>query len=137
MTLATSLPVGVLGCFIGGAGNGFYYVSVVQAIQDRVDDEFQGRVMGLLESITAGTFGFGFLVAAAVTELTSVRVTFAVTTGGVILATLWMVVLLRRFDGGTPEASVSHAEEQLERPELEIEGHPIGILGDGPDAEAV
>jgi predicted MFS family arabinose efflux permease len=140
MTLATSLPVGVLGCLIGGAGNGFYYVSVVQAIQDRVDDEFQGRVMGLLESITAGTFGFGFLVAAAVTELTSVRVTFAVTTGGVILATLCMVVLLRRFDEGSPEAPVSHADEQLERPELEIEGHPIGIVGDlgnGPDTEAV
>src|SRR6185312_10814576 len=31
MTLATSLPVGALGCFIGGLGNGFYFVSVIQA----------------------------------------------------------------------------------------------------------
>ena len=95
MALATSLPVGAVGCFIGGMGNGFYYVSVVQAIQDRVDDEFQGRVMGLLESTTAGCFGIGFFIAAALTELTSVRVTFAATAGGVILATLWMARLLR------------------------------------------
>jgi predicted MFS family arabinose efflux permease len=95
MALATSLPVGAAGCFVGGMGNGFYYVSVVQAIQDRVDDEFQGRVMGLLESTTAGCFGIGFFIAAALTELTSVRVTFAATAGGVILATLWMARLLR------------------------------------------
>jgi predicted MFS family arabinose efflux permease len=143
MTLAGSLPVAVVGCFIGGAGNGFYYVSVVQAIQDRVDDEFQGRVMGLLESITAGTFGFGFLVAAALTELTSVRVTFAVTTAGVLLATLWMATLLR-FARQPLDAPASDAHEELEQPELEIEGHPIGIAsGDvggerrGPNIEAV
>ena len=99
MAAATSLPVGAIGCFIGGLGNGFYYVSVVQAIQDRVDDEFQARVMGLLESTTAGCFGIGFIIAAVLTELTSVRVTFAATAGGVILGTLWMATLLR---GGDP-----------------------------------
>ena len=31
MALATSLPVGALGCFIGGVGNGFYFVSLIQA----------------------------------------------------------------------------------------------------------
>jgi ENTS family enterobactin (siderophore) exporter len=139
MASATSLPLGAVGCFVGGMGNGFYYVSVVQAIQDRVDDAFQGRVMGLLESTTAGCFGVGFLVAAALTELTSVRVTFAATAGGVILATLWMATLLR---GG--DARASHADEPLQQPELEIEGHPIGIAsgdvggqGRRPDPEAV
>src|SRR3954465_7289579 len=82
MTLATSLPVGALGCFIGGLGNGFYFVSVIQAIQERTADEYQGRVMGLLESTTAGGYGVGFLLAAAITELTSVRVTFAATPAG-------------------------------------------------------
>jgi predicted MFS family arabinose efflux permease len=106
MALATSLPVGAVGCFIGGMGNGFYYVSVVQAIQDRVDDEFQGRVMGLLESTTAGCFGIGFLIAAALTELTSVRVTFAATAGGVIVATLFMATVLR---GGDPRAAAAAA----------------------------
>jgi predicted MFS family arabinose efflux permease len=95
MALATSLPVGALGCFIGGVGNGFYFVSVIQAIQDRVDDEFQGRVMGLLESTTAGCYGFGFLLAGALTALTSVRVTFAATAVGVLVATALMAKLLR------------------------------------------
>ena len=101
MTLATSLPVGALGCFIGGLGNGFYFVSVIQAIQERTADEYQGRVMGLLESTTAGGYGIGFLLAAAITELTSVRVTFAATAVGVILATILMATLLRR----TPAAA--------------------------------
>jgi predicted MFS family arabinose efflux permease len=141
MTLAGSLPVAVVGCFVGGAGNGFYYVSVVQAIQDRVTDEFQGRVMGLLESTTAGTFGFGFLIAAALTELTAVRVTFAVTTCGVLLATLWMIVLLRRTGEDRLAVVGSDAGEQLEQPQLEIEGHPVGVApgdigGDGHGAQA-
>jgi predicted MFS family arabinose efflux permease len=95
MALATSVPIGALGCFIGGVGNGFYFVSLVQAIQDRTADEFQGRVMGLLESTTAGCYGIGFLLAGAITALTSVRVTFAATAVGVILATVWMATLLR------------------------------------------
>jgi len=94
MTLAGSLTVGAIGCFIGGQGNGFYFVSVIQAIQERVDDEFQGRVMGLLESTTAGCYGIGFLLAGVLTELTSVRVTFAVTAIGVLVATAWMSTLL-------------------------------------------
>jgi predicted MFS family arabinose efflux permease len=104
MALATSLPIGALGCFIGGVGNGFYFVSLIQAVQDRTADEFQGRVMGLLESTTAGCYGIGFLLAGAITALTSVRVTFAATAVGVILATLWMVTLLRGTAGKPAEA---------------------------------
>jgi predicted MFS family arabinose efflux permease len=95
MALATSLPIGALGCFIGGVGNGFYFVSLIQAVQDRTADEFQGRVMGLLESTTAGCYGIGFLLAGALTAVTSVRVTFVATAVGVILATVWMATLLR------------------------------------------
>jgi predicted MFS family arabinose efflux permease len=105
MALATSLPIGALGCFIGGVGNGFYFVSLVQAVQDRTADEFQGRVMGLLESATAGCYGIGFLLAGAITALTSVRVTFAATAVGVILATIWMATLLR---GAAAPSAESH-----------------------------
>jgi hypothetical protein len=51
--------------------------------------------MGLLESLTAGCYGVGFLLAAGLTELTSVRVTFAATAAGVLLAAAWMASLLR------------------------------------------
>ncbi|HEX6618684.1 MAG TPA: MFS transporter [Solirubrobacteraceae bacterium] len=107
MTLATSLPIGALGCFIGGLGNGFYFVSVIQAIQERTADEYQGRVMGLLESTTAGGYGVGFLLAAAITELASVRVTFAATAVGVTLATILMATLLRRSPVHAPESRSS------------------------------
>jgi predicted MFS family arabinose efflux permease len=142
MTLATSLPVAVVGCFIGGAGNGFYYVSVVQAIQDRVADDFQGRVMGLLESISAGSYGIGFLIAAVLTELTSVRVTFAATAGGVIIATACMAALLHgaRPGGGAP----SDLAEQLDASHLDFQHATVAVAGgdiggDGrrPDAEAL
>jgi MFS family permease len=95
MALATSVPVGAIGCFVGGVANGFWYISVVQAIQERVDDAFQARVMGLLESVTAGAFGIGFIMAGTLTSLTSVRVTFAATAIGVLAATAWMAVMLR------------------------------------------
>ena len=52
--------------------------------------------MGLLESTTAAGYGVGFLLAGAITALTSVRVTFAATAVGVILATILMAALLRR-----------------------------------------
>jgi predicted MFS family arabinose efflux permease len=106
MALAGSLPIGALGCFIGGAGNGFYFVSLIQAIQDRTADEFQGRVMGLLESATAACYGTGFLLAGAITALTSVRVTFAATAVGVLLATVWMATLRR---GAATEPAEPHA----------------------------
>jgi MFS transporter len=105
MALATSLPIGALGCFIGGLGNGFYFISLIQAVQDRTADEFQGRVMGLLESTTAGAYGVGFLLAGAITALTSVRITFAATAVGVIFATIWMATLLRGTAGEPAEAS--------------------------------
>jgi hypothetical protein len=49
----------------------------------------------------------GFLLAAAITELTSVRVTFAATAVGVILATILMATLLRRTPAVAPESRSS------------------------------
>jgi predicted MFS family arabinose efflux permease len=128
MTLATSLPVGAVGCFIGGIGSGFYFVSVVQAIQDRVDDEFQGRVMGLLESAAAGAYGIGFLMAATLTSLTSVRVTFAATAVGVLMATLWMAIMLRGVRRAEDEAARRAAalvEDEFGEPQLTSRRRPV------------
>jgi predicted MFS family arabinose efflux permease len=119
MTLATSLPVGVIGCFIGGVGNGFWYVSVVQAVQERIGDEFQARVMGLLESVTAGAFGVGFLMAGTLTSLTSVRVTFAATAVGVLVTTAWMATMLRAARRTEEEAAHRAAADALGEDELD------------------
>jgi predicted MFS family arabinose efflux permease len=63
--------------------------------------------MGLLESTTAGGYGVGFLLAGAITALTSVRVTFAATAVGVILASIWMAMLLPRQPAESPESRSS------------------------------
>jgi hypothetical protein len=95
MALAPSVPVAVLGCLLGGAGNGVYYVSVVQAIQERVADDFQARVMALLESTNAAAYGAGFLLGGAVTALADARVAIAVAGGGILVAAAAIVGLLR------------------------------------------
>jgi predicted MFS family arabinose efflux permease len=95
MGLAPSLAVAMLGCLVGGAGNGVYYVSVVQALQERIAEDLQARVMSLLESTTAGAYGIGFLVGGALTAIWSSRLAIGVAGVGVILAAGAIVALVR------------------------------------------
>src|SRR5690242_7018653 len=48
MAVSPAVALAALGCLIGGAGNGVYSVSVIQAIQERLPDALQARVMSLL-----------------------------------------------------------------------------------------
>lgn len=50
LAAAQTLPLACLIAFAGGAGNGIQWVAVVTALQERVPDEFQARVVGLLDS---------------------------------------------------------------------------------------
>ena len=93
LAVAPTVAVAALGCLLGGVGNGAYYLSVVQAIQERVEEPFQARVMSLLESVNAGSYGVGFVIGGAVTVVADVRFSFAVAAGGVLLS----AVAIRRF----------------------------------------
>jgi MFS family permease len=95
MALAPSLAVALAGCLLGGVGNGVYYVSVVQALQERIDDEFLARVMGLLESTTAASYGAGFLLGGILTALADARLAFAVAGCGILVAAAVIVLLIR------------------------------------------
>jgi hypothetical protein len=103
MAVAPTTPVALLGCLLGGAGNGIYYVSVVQALQERVAGELQARVMGLLESTTAAAYGAGFVLGGAVTALADARLAIAVAGVGILAAASAIVGVLR--DGGVAPAS--------------------------------
>ena len=81
LAVAPSVAVAALGRLVGGVGNGAYYLSVVQAIQERVEEPFQARVMSLLESVNAGSYGIGFVIGGAVTAVADVRLAFAVRRG--------------------------------------------------------
>jgi MFS family permease len=95
MALSPSVAVAMVGCLIGGAGNGVYYVSVVQGIQERVEESFQARVMGLLESTNAAGYGIGFLLGGAVTAVFDARIAFGTAAGGVLVAAAVIRTLLR------------------------------------------
>jgi predicted MFS family arabinose efflux permease len=97
MAGAPSLAVALAGAFVGGAGNGVSYVSVVQALQDRVDQAFQARVMALLESVNAGGYGLGFVLGGAVASISGPRAAIALA-GVALLAAAAAVVALVRAD---------------------------------------
>ena len=86
MAGAWSLAVAVAGAVLGGAGNGVYYVSVVQALQERIADDFQARVMALLESTTAACYGVGFVLGGALASLADPRLAIAVAAAGVLVS---------------------------------------------------
>jgi MFS family permease len=95
MAVAPGLAIALVGCLLGGAGNGLYYVSVVQALQERIEDDFQARVMGLLESTTAAAYGVGFLLGGVLTAAADSRVAIGVAGVGVLFAAGAIVALLR------------------------------------------
>jgi MFS family permease len=113
MAAAPSLAVALAGCVLGGAGNGVYYVSVVQALQERIPDDLQARVMSLLESTTAGAYGVGFVVGGAVAAVADARATMAVAGAGVLAAAVSIVALLRgdRSAAGAPAPALRPAAE--------------------------
>jgi hypothetical protein len=85
MAVAPAVGAAMLGALVGGAGNGVYYVSVVQSIQERVTDAFQARIMVLLESTNAACSGAGFLLGGALAASFDARLAFAVAAAGVLV----------------------------------------------------
>ena len=105
MAVSPSVALAMLGCLIGGAGNGVYYVSVVQAVQERLPDEFQARVMGLLESVNAAGYGIGFLAGGAIAAVADPRLPFGLAAGGVLVAAFAIRMLLRNSAPAEPAAT--------------------------------
>jgi predicted MFS family arabinose efflux permease len=113
MAGAWALPVAMAGAVVGGAGNGVYYVSVVQALQERIADDFQARVMGLLESTTAACYGVGFLLGGALASLADPRLAIVVAAAGVLVSAAAIVGLLR----GERRGARAHAPGLIAAPE--------------------
>jgi len=96
LATAGTLLVACLISVAGGLGNGIQWVSVVTAVQQRVDRDMQARVMGLLESVGAAMPGLGFLLGGALTALSGPRSAYAVAGGGVLVVLLLAAGSLRR-----------------------------------------
>jgi hypothetical protein len=94
MAAAPSLTVALAGCVVGGAGNGVYFVSVMQALQDRVGQDFQARIVSLLDATNSASYGVGFLVGGAVATLAGARAAIALAGAGVLVAAAAITALL-------------------------------------------
>jgi MFS family permease len=90
MAGAPTLLVACLGSVLGGTGNGVQWVAVMTALQEAVEDRYQARVAGLLESAAAAVPGVGFILGGALTSAVSPRLAYAVSAVGVaVVVVVW------------------------------------------------
>jgi MFS family permease len=90
MAGAPTLLVACLGSVLGGTGNGVQWVAVMTALQEAVQDEYQARAAGLLESAAAAVPGIGYIVGGALTAAVSPRLAYAVSAVGVgVVVVIW------------------------------------------------
>jgi MFS family permease len=90
MAGAPTLLVACLGSVLGGTGNGVQWVAVMTALQEAVEDRYQARVAGLLESAAAAVPGIGFILGGVLTSVVSPRLAYAVSAVGVgVVVAVW------------------------------------------------
>ena len=96
MAAAQSLLVACLLSVLGGTGNGVQWVSVMTALQEATPQQYQARVVGLLESSLAAMPGVGYLIGGGLTALGSPRTAYAVAGIGTLVLVLVAMVALRQ-----------------------------------------
>lgn len=90
MAGAPTLVIACMGSVLGGTGNGVQWVAVMTALQEAVEDQYQARVAGLLESAAAAVPGVGYIVGGALTAAVSPRLAYAVSAVGVgVVVLMW------------------------------------------------
>jgi MFS family permease len=90
MAVSPTLLIACLGSVLGGTGNGVQWVAVMTALQEAVEDQYQARAAGLLESAAAAVPGVGYLVGGALAATVSPRLAYAVSAVGVaIVVVVW------------------------------------------------
>lgn len=90
MAVSPTLLIACLGSVLGGTGNGVQWVAVMTALQEAVEDQFQARAAGLLESAAAAVPGIGYILGGALTAAVSPRLAYGVSAVGVgIVVLIW------------------------------------------------
>ena len=85
LALVGTLLVACVMSFIGGAGNGIQWVAVVTALQELVPDEFQARVVGLLDSAATLAPVLAYTIGGALAQTLSPRAAYAVAGAGSVV----------------------------------------------------
>jgi MFS family permease len=114
MGAAGTLAAACLAAVLGGAGNGVQWVALMSAIQTLTDDDYQARVVGLLESSGFAMPGIGFLLGGLAAYVLDPRATFVIAGGGVLLVVAVMAPLLWRTSW--PQAAPAEVPPPAEPP---------------------
>jgi predicted MFS family arabinose efflux permease len=88
LALVATLFVACVISFIGGAGNGIQWVAVVTALQELVPDEFQARVVGLLDSAATLAPVLAYTIGGALAQTLSPRAAYAVAGAGALMCAI-------------------------------------------------
>jgi MFS family permease len=88
MAVSPTLLLACVGAVLGGTGNGVQWVAVMTALQEAVEDEYQARAAGLLESVAAAVPGLGYILGGVLTAAVSPRLAYAASAVGVAIVVL-------------------------------------------------
>ncbi len=92
-SVAPSLPLACVAGFIGGAGNGVQWASLISAVQQLTPSHLQGRMMGAVEGINALFPGLGLALGGLLVAVSSTRTAFLIVGLGAIAMTTAFVRL--------------------------------------------
>jgi MFS family permease len=91
--LAPSLAVACVAAFVGGAGNGMDWPSLISLVQRMTPQHLHGRLMGAAESLAALSLAFALPLGGALVALSSPRVAFLLLGLGTLMTTVAFVRL--------------------------------------------
>jgi MFS family permease len=88
LAIAPGIVLACAASLLGGIGNGIQWVAVMTALQERVPEALQVRVVGLLDAGAQLAPGLGFALGTILTALLSARATYAIAAMATTIAAL-------------------------------------------------
>jgi predicted MFS family arabinose efflux permease len=120
LATADTLFVACVMSLVGGAGNGVQWIAVMTALQEATPNDYQARIVGLLESLAAAMPGVGYLLGGALVAIGSPRTAYAVAGAGLMVLVLAALVLWARYaerEAGRRRARFETAPSELPLPD--------------------
>ena len=112
LAAAGTLTLACIAAAVGGIGNGVQWVSVLSAVQELTVDQFQARVVGLLEASGKAMPGVGFLLGGAIAAILTPRASFLTAGLGVITVLALAAPTLARAHWGERRSPPAIGQEE-------------------------
>ncbi|HEX6712668.1 MAG TPA: MFS transporter [Thermoleophilaceae bacterium] len=96
LAVAPTLAIACAASLFGGIGNGVQWVAVLTALQERVPEALQVRVVGLLDAGAQLAPGLGFALGSILTAALSARATYGIAAVATCLAALGFFLMHAR-----------------------------------------